>query len=269
MRGMNFSFFRREPDPPRPTWHAFRARFADDVWQAFEVAANFKHPDYGPKAVQRAQVVWDTALPEIAGDSAARFLIDIITNHPLGTPGRPPWEGAWEWVEALDPARRMDLVCNLITTRLALVFMNEKDPDHYAKPDHAPPFPPAARHLRFDHLAYPANIARAAGGNVMSPLIKAVVKLAEMPLAMDEELATEFLHMAADTRGHKALFPKALARHIVAHVRANPSQDYRDAWAAAWEFLNSRDGFLHTGDYWAQTRTHLRNLMEKNAQYLG
>ncbi|MDM7933070.1 hypothetical protein [Tabrizicola sp.] len=266
---MNFPFSRRQPDPPRPTWHAFRARFSDEIWQAFEIAANFTHPDYGPKPVQKAFVVWETALPEIASESAAKFLTDIATSHPLGTPGRPPQEGAWEWAEALDRSQRMTLVVDLIKTHLALVFMNENDPDHFAKPDVPPPFPSAARRLRFDHLAYPANVGRAAGGNVRGTLIKAVVKLTGMPIAIDEALATEFLHLAADKRGHQALFPKALARHIVAHVRANPSQDYRDAWAAAWEFLNSRGGFLHTSDYWAQTRTQLRDLMEKNTQHLG
>jgi len=269
MRHMNFPFFRRQPDPPRPTWHAFRARFSDEVWQAFEIAANFKHPHYGPAAVQKAHVVWDTALPEIASESAARFLTDILTSHPLGTPGRHPAEAAWEWAEALSPEARMTLVRDLIVTRLALVFMNEADPDHYAKPDRAPPFPPAARHLRFDHLAYPANVGRAASGQLMSSLIKATVRLAGLPLAMDEALATDFLYAAADERGHKALFPKALARHIVAHVRASPTQDYRDAWVAAWEVLNSPDGFLQTADLWGQTRTQLRSLMEKNAHHLG
>lgn len=116
--------------------------------------------------------------------------------------------------------------------------------------------------LRLDLTRYPINLMARASFND-SRFVSEFMKLTGRKIVFSEDACRDLLKAIRNHATNKIFFDKKLTRVILAPLRGNPSEAYLAEIAATRDWFNSGDAFLHRGDYWGQSRIHLRDAVNK------
>lgn len=245
-----------------PDWHS---TLSDEEWHVWDRMSWHTIPDPPLSAAEKDvyKAIIKRVELEISSDRAVGYFYDLGFTWWAKKHDPDKYQPCLDEIASYNPTERGKVLIEL----LKLFVLHKVLAESMKHKTSIEPMEKARLWLDFDNFQidltkYPQNVVSRGNFND-SRFISEFRKMTAKKVVLSEAVCRDILRAIRDSSSRIVFFDKKLTKPLLAPLSASPGNSYLAELRKTKEHLATKDAFLHRGDYWGQSRIHLRDALNK------